>query len=71
MILTQLVYTTFFFVTDKLAYVRLGWKGLPQTNPLAYFGLVLSDEENSCMIMPPVLHVIKLFLSLTNQLMSD
>ncbi len=28
-----------------LANIRLGWKGLPATNALTYFGLVIGDKR--------------------------
>jgi hypothetical protein len=33
--------------------IRLSCKGLPVTNALAYFGLLVSDEEKSEIILTP------------------
>ncbi len=47
-----------------LANVRLGWKGLPGTNALAYFASSSATEKKVFVTLEPGANVIKLFPSL-------
>jgi hypothetical protein len=49
-------------------YITLGWKGLPETNALAYFAQFLSYKDNGGLwIQPPELYSQHFILFATNE----